>query len=387
MLSYGRQSISEDDIKAVVDVLTSDFLTQGPRVQEFEQKVAARVGAAHAVAANSATSALHLACMGFDLKPGDIVWTSPNSFVASANCALYCGSSVDFVDIDPSTYNMCVSHLEEKLKSAELVGKLPKLVIPVHMCGQSCDMEAIHRLSARYGFRIIEDASHAIGATYKGQPVGSCKYSDVCIFSFHPVKIITTGEGGMAVTNNSDIADKMNLLRSHGVTRDSAQFVRPTYDMGSWYYQQVALGFNYRMCDIQAALGVSQLDSLDEFIHKRNEIALQYNHRLKDHKLLSLPTVSPDCLSSFHLYIVRVMFSSSFSKADLFDKMREAGVALNCHYIPIHTQPYYKSLGFRVGDFPNAEEYYSAAITLPLHPTMSQKAIDLVIQSLSASLQ
>ena len=387
MLSYGKQSISEDDIQAVVDILRSDFLTQGPSVEQFESKVAMKVGALNAVAVNSATSALHLACLALDLEAGDIVWTSPNSFVASSNCALYCGATVDFVDIDPLSYNMSVEKLDEKLRYAKANGQLPKIVIPVHMCGQSCDMDKIHILSKKYGFSIIEDASHAIGGKYKDDFVGSCKYSDVCIFSFHPVKIITTGEGGMALTNNKNIAEKMRLLRSHGVTRDQQHFVQPAYDDGAWYYQQISLGFNYRMCDIQAALGSSQMDMLDRFIDKRNQIALQYIKGFKDTPFLELPSVPSDCVSSFHLYIVQIKFSKDLSKSELFKKMKDMGVGLNCHYIPIHTQPYYASLGFNVGDFPVSEQYYQMAVTLPLHPSMSQDDINLVINSLNSILK
>lgn len=387
MLNYGKQSISEDDIRAVVNVLRSDFLTQGPCVGEFEAKVAKKVRASNSVAVSSATSALHIACLALDLGVGDIVWTSPNSFVASSNCALYCGATIDFVDIDPASYNMSVEKLDEKLRYAKANDQLPKIVIPVHMCGQSCDMEKIHILSKKYGFSIIEDASHAIGGKYKGDFIGSCKYSDICIFSFHPVKIITTGEGGMALTNSNNIAEKMRLLRSHGVTRDPQHFVQPPYDDGAWYYQQISLGFNYRMCDIQAALGTSQMDRLDDFIEKRNQIALQYTNGFKDTLSLELPYVSLDCVSSFHLYIVRIKFSKSFSKGELFQKMKDMGIGLNCHYIPIHTQPYYASLGFKEGDFPVSEEYYKMAVTLPLHPSMSQDDIDLVINSLNSILK
>ena len=380
MINYGKQDINKNDIQRVVDVLESDFLTQGPTVIDFEDTVAHKVGAKNAVAANSATSALHIACMSLGLVQGDILWTSPNSFVASSNCALYCGASIDFVDINPNTFNMCPDKLEEKLKDAKIQGKLPKILVPVHMCGQSCDMEKISYLSKEYGFNIIEDASHAIGGKYKNKYIGSCEFSDITIFSFHPVKIITTGEGGMALTNNDDIAHKMRLLRSHGITRDSNNFNNKNRDEEPWYYEQIDLGFNYRMSDIQAALGLSQIERLDEFVKKRNDIALFYNMAFKNSNIIEVPVIDDKCLSSFHLYIIKIKFSKEFTKVDLFNKMRKSGISLNCHYIPIHTQPYYRRLGFNAGDYPLAESCYENSVTIPLHPSLRQTDMDLVVK-------
>lgn len=369
MIPYGRQSISDKDISAVVDVLRSDFLTQGPQVPLFEQKCAAYVEASYGIATNSATSALHLACLALGLGEGDHLWTSPNTFVASANCALYCGAEVDFVDIDPETYNLSVEHLEEKLVTAKKSGELPKIVVAVHFAGQSCDMKRIFELSKIYGFQVIEDASHAIGSRYKGLPVGSCKYSDITVFSFHPVKIITTAEGGLLTTNSAEIAERLLLLRSHGVTRNPKHMTKNTD--GDWYYQQVNLGFNYRMTELQAALGITQMERLDSFIHRRHELARRYDLLLQNLPL-KLPFQNPDCYSSFHLYPVQIERNSlGKGRKDIFDQLREAGVGVNVHYIPVHTQPYYSKMGFKYGDFPVSESYYESALTLPIFQDLS----------------
>lgn len=381
-IPYGRQAISEADIQAVVDVLRSDWLTQGPAVPRFEQSVAQYCGTEHALAMNSATSALHVACLALGLGQGDWLWTSPITFVASANCGLYCGAQVDFVDIDPRTYNMSVAALEEKLTAAEQQGKLPKIVIPVHFAGQSCEMKSIRALADRYGFKIIEDASHAIGGKYLGEHIGNCRYADIAIFSFHPVKIITTAEGGMALTNNAELANKMALLRSHGITRDPTQMTHETDD--AWYYQQIELGYNYRMTDMQAALGASQIVRLDEFIQRRHDIAAQY-----DEALGVLPVITPwqhgDTYSAFHLYPIRVSGKSD-NRKKIFNSLRKAGIGVNVHYIPVHLQPYYQRLGFRAGTYPEAEAYYREAITLPLYPAMSASAQEKVVLSLGQAL-
>ena len=345
MIPYGRQDISEADIQAVVDVLRSDYLTQGPAVPAFENAVANYCKVKHAVAVNSATSALHIACLALGVGKGDIVWTSPITFVASANCALYCGAAVDFVDIDPRTYNMSMERLAEKLAQAEKSGSLPKVVIPVHLCGQPCDMAAIRLLGQQYGFKIIEDASHAIGGKYRGEPIGNCRYSDITVFSFHPVKIITTGEGGMAVTNDSSLAKSMQLLRSHGITRDVGEMTHAPD--GPWYYQQIDLGYNYRMTDIQAALGLSQMQRLDEFVTKRHTIAKRYDQLLAD-----LPVVTPwqhaDSYSGLHLYVIRLKLKNiQKTHREVFEVLRAAGIGVNLHYIPIYHQPYYQGLGFK----------------------------------------
>lgn len=382
MIPYGRQDISQQDIDAVVKVLNSDFLTQGPQVPKFERKVADYCGASYAVAVNSATSALHIACLALELGAGDYLWTSPITFVASANCALYCGASVDFVDIDPRTYNLCPDQLELKLIQAEKEEKLPKIVVPVHLAGQSCDMERIYELSLKYGFKIIEDASHAVGGKYKDKAIGSCEYSDITVFSFHPVKIITTAEGGMAVTNDLALYEKMNLFRCHGVTREENLIQGESH--GPWYYQQVELGFNYRMTELQAALGYSQLARLDEFVSRRHEIVGIYNKALLDLPL-EIPYQHPDCFSAFHLYPIRLhMTILKTSREAIFNEMRSNGVGVNVHYIPVHTQPYYKSLGFREGDFPVSEQYYSDCLTIPLHPNLNEKQINKVLKSLCA---
>lgn len=382
MIPYGRQDISELDIQAVVDVLHSDWLTQGPAIPRFEVAVAGYCGANHAVAVSNATAALHLACLALGLRNGDLLWTSPNTFVASANCALYCGASIDFVDIDSRSYNMSVSALQDKLEQAEREGRLPKVVVPVHFAGQSCEMREIKALADRYGFSIIEDASHAIGGKYLDEPIGNCRYSDIAIFSFHPVKIITTGEGGMALTNNLKLAEKMRLLRSHGITRDSTQMDGD--NEGDWYYQQIVLGFNYRMTDIQAALGASQMNRLDEFILRRKHIATQYDEALK-----SLPVKTPwqqsDTNSSYHLYPIRITGKNE-NRKKIFSRLREAGIGVNVHYIPVHLQPYYQKLGFRAGTFPEAEKYYQEAISLPIYPAMTASAQEKVIFSLGQAL-
>jgi UDP-4-amino-4,6-dideoxy-N-acetyl-beta-L-altrosamine transaminase len=369
MIPYGRQNITEEDIKSVVDVLRSDFLTQGPVVPEFERRVATYCGANHAVAVNSATSALHIACLALGVGPGDLVWTSPITFVASANCARYCGADVDFVDVDPRTYNMSATCLAEKLELAKLSGRMPKVVIPVHLSGQSCEMDVIRALSLEYGFRIIEDASHAIGGSYKGEKIGNCRYSDITIFSFHPVKIITTGEGGMAVTNDPDLVKRMSRLRSHGITRYPSEMTH-TPD-GSWYYQQIELGFNYRMTDIQAALGVSQMCRLDEFVTQRHVIAQRYETLLKDAPV-TRPWQHPDSYSGLHLYIVRLPAGAmQTSHREVFERMRAEGIGVNLHYIPVYRQPYYERMGFNRADFPQSEQYYAEAITLPIYPGLT----------------
>jgi len=384
MIPYGRQDISQDDIQAVVDVLDSDFLTQGPAVPGFERAVLAHCGARHAVAVNSATSALHLACLALGVRPGDVVWTSPVTFVASANCALYCGATVDFVDIDPVTYNLSPDRLAEKLAQAEQMGRLPKVVIPVHLCGQSCDMEAIHSLSRRYGFRIIEDASHAIGGKYKVGPVGCCQLSDITVFSFHPVKIITTGEGGMALTNDPVLATKMARLRSHGITRDEGEMTQPSD--GPWYYQQIELGFNYRMTDIQAALGLSQIKRLGEFVARRALIAQRYDDMLADLPL-TIPFQRSDVSSAWHLYVIRLCLDRcKMSHADSFRALRAAGIGVNLHYIPVYLQPYYRNLGFEAGHCPEAERYYSEAISLPMFADLTEDQQAMVARTVKSVL-
>lgn len=385
MIPYGTQSIDQSDIQAVVDVLQSPFLTQGPAVELFEAKVKRFCGAKHAAAVNSATSALHIACLALGVGPGDIVWTSPNTFVASANCALYCGADIDFVDIDDRTYNMCVNALQSKLAEAERNGLLPKVVIPVHLSGQPCDMKAIRQLADRYGFKIIEDASHAIGATYSGEPVGNCRYSDITVFSFHPVKIITTAEGGMALTNNDSLASRLCLFRSHGITRDPGAMTKPAD--GPWYYQQLELGFNYRMTDIQAALGVSQMARLQTFIDRRRALAKRYDELLK-HLPLTLPWQHPDGHSAFHLYVIRLKLGElRVSHRNVFEGLRHKGIGVNLHYIPVHLQPYYQAKGFKAGDFPIAEQYYADAISIPMFATLTDEMQNQVVSALESSLR
>ena len=381
IIPYGRQDINQADIDAVVAVLRSDFLTQGPVVPAFEKAVADYCGALHAVAVNSATSALHIACLALGVGSGDIVWTTPITFVASANCALYCGATVDFVDIDPRTYNLSVERLAEKLAQAEITGTLPKVVIPVHLCGQPCDMAGIHMLSQRYGFKIIEDASHAIGGKYQGEPIGNCRYSDITVFSFHPVKIITTGEGGMALTTAPALADRMLRYRSHGITSDADKMQpRPADEI--WNYQQISLGFNYRMTDIQAALGVSQMTRLDEFVNKRQRIAKRYDDALAGLPLQT-PWQHPDSYSSFHLYPIRLKLGEDEqTQRQVYDALHAAGILVNLHYIPVYGQPYYEAMGFKTGYCPDAEQYHKAAISIPMYPTMSEAQQDEVISCL-----
>ncbi|RED18274.1 UDP-4-amino-4,6-dideoxy-N-acetyl-beta-L-altrosamine transaminase [Pontivivens insulae] len=384
MIPYGRQSIDEQDVAAVTAVLKSDFLTQGPQVPKFEKAVADYVGAAHGIAVNSATSALHIACMALGLGAGDRLWTVPITFVASSNVGLYCGASVDFVDIDAQTLTMCPKALEAKLSAAASSGSLPKVLVPVHLTGRSCDMIRISALAREYGVHIIEDASHAIGATYDGSPVGDCRYSDITVFSFHPVKIITTAEGGLATTQDAALASAMELARSHGVTRDPALMTGPSE--GGWYYQQVAMGYNYRMTDLQAALGVAQMERLDALVARRRDLA-QWYHTALANLPLTLPTFESDATSAWHLYVVGLNDPSQRrNKADLFDRLRARGIGVNLHYIPVHLQPYYRTLGFNPGDFPISEAYYEAALTLPLHPGLSQDDLNTVVRVLSEEL-
>jgi len=384
VIPYGRQDVTQDDIDAVVSVLTSDYLTQGPMVPRFERTVADYCGTPHAVAMNSATSALHVACMALGLGQGDCLWTSPITFVASANCALYCGARVDFVDIDPHTWNMSVGALEEKLKAAAEKGNLPKVVVPVHLGGEPCDMEAIHALSQRYGFKIVEDASHAIGGSYHGERIGNCRYSDIAIFSFHPVKVITTAEGGMALTPNAGLARRMERLRTHGITRDPQEMTHAPD--GPWYYQQIELGYNYRMTELHAALGLSQMQRLDAYVSRRHAIADRY-----DAMLASLPVTtpvrSPQNRSGLHLYVIRLQHDRiTRSHREVFERLRESGIGVNLHYIPVHLQPWYAQLGFKQGDFSEAERYYSEAISLPMFPLLTESQQDHVVDALAKAV-
>ena len=380
MIPYGKQDVSEEDIKAVIDVLRSDFLTQGPIVPAFESAVTSYCGVKFGYAVNSATSALHIACLALEVGPGDIVWTSPITFVASANCALYCGATVDFVDIDAATYNMSVSVLEEKLEKAEKADRLPKVVIPVHLAGQSCQMSEIYELSKKYGFKIIEDASHAIGGRYLNEPVGNCRFSDICVFSFHPVKIITTGEGGMALTNNPDLATALNRYRSHGIVRHPSEMTK--VPDGPWYYQQIDLGYNYRMTDIQAALGLSQMSRLDEFVSSRHLLANRYNELLKE-DWIELPWQHPDTYSGLHLYIIRLKKNKQgITHRQVFEKLRTSGILVNLHYIPVYTQPYYEAIGYDRNEFPQAESYYSEAISIPMFATLTLSEQQFVVDTI-----
>lgn len=382
MIPYGRQDITDDDIRAVTEVLQSDWLTQGPAVPRFEQAVASACQAQHAVAVNSATSALHIACMALGVGPGDWVWTSPNTFIASANCARYCGAEVDFVDIDAQTYNLSATALADKLERAQAQGRLPKVVIAVHFAGQSCEMREIHALGQQYGFAIIEDASHAVGASYLGQPVGNCAYSDITVFSFHPVKLITTAEGGMALTNDAALAARMERGRSHGMTRDTA--LMEGQSEGPWYYQQIELGYNYRLTDMQAVLGLSQLQRLGDYVERRHAIARRYDAQLAGLPL-TLPYQLPASHSALHLYPVQLDDPSR--RRQVFEAMRAAGVGVNVHYIPVHLQPYYRRLGHAPGDYPQAEAYYARALSLPMFPTLEQASQDHVINALGELLR
>jgi UDP-4-amino-4,6-dideoxy-N-acetyl-beta-L-altrosamine transaminase len=375
-IPYARQDIDEDDIAAVVEVLRGEWITQGPNIAHFERAVCERVGAAFAVAMNSATSALHVACMAIDVGPGSLVWTVPNTFVASANCALYCGAAVDFVDIDADTLCISVPALRDKLgRTRAAGGHLPQVLIPVHFGGQSCDMVALAGLAAEYGFRIIEDASHAIGGTYRGEPVGNCRYSAITIFSFHPAKIVTTGEGGMALTQDAALARRMARLRSHGITREAADMTHAPD--GPWYYQQVELGYNYRLTDIHAALGASQLRRLDAFVARRNAIAAVYDRAFAELPV-SLQTVPGDVVSARHLYVIRV---AAARHAEVFGALRARGVVVGLHYIPVHLQPYYERFGFHAGQFPEAERHYREAISLPLFSSMTDEQQAAVIET------
>ena len=387
-IPYGRQHITQTDIDAVVAVLQSDFLTQGSQVPAFEERVAAYTGAKFGVAVNSATSALHIACLALGLGQGekgkdDWLWTTPITFTASANCGLYCGANIDFVDIDPLTLNMSVNALAEKLQLADAENRLPKIVIPVHFTGEPCDMAAIHALSQQYGFKVIEDASHAIGGKYHKQPIGNCEFSDITVFSFHPVKIITTAEGGLATTNDPVLAEKMQLLRSHGITRD-ANLMTHEPD-GGWYYQQIDLGFNYRMTELQGALGVSQMNYLDDFVARRHQLAKRYDELLTDLPIM-LPYRNPANYSGFHLYPIQLTTDSGKTRKQVFDSLRAQNIGVNVHYIPVHTQPYYAKLGFRQGDFPHAERYYAQAISLPLYYDLSEASQAEVVNAIYQAL-
>ncbi len=383
MIPYGKQLISQADIDSVVAVLESDWLTQGPKVPAFEAAIAKYCNAQYGIAVNSATSALHIACLALNVSEGDTVWTSPISFVASANCALYCGAAVDFVDIDLATGNMSVPALADKLISAKKNNCLPKVVIPVHLAGQSCDMEAIYDLSKQYGFKIIEDASHAIGAQYNGNKVGCCEFSDITVFSFHPVKIITSAEGGMAVSNNQQLAKKLQRLRSHGITNDPNEMTEQSH--GPWYYQQVELGFNYRMTELQAALGLSQLDKLDEFVTTRNALAISYSNAFGTMPLSHLTQLTK-CYSSYHLYVVKLADGHSHLHRHIIEQLRSKGIISHLHYIPIHTQPFYKKMGFKDSDFPNAMKYYKTAFTIPLHPQLTEQEQSYIIDEIGKLL-
>ncbi|EPJ44440.1 MAG: flmB [Osedax symbiont Rs1] len=381
MIPYGKQDITQTDIDSVLAVLISDFLTQGPKVPEFEKSLTNYTGAKHALAVNSATSALHIACLALGLGEGDWLWTSPVTFVASANCGLYCGAKVDFVDIDEATYNLCPVKLERKLLQAKRDNCLPKVIVAVHLCGQPCDMQAIKKLADLYGFAIIEDASHAIGGKYLNQPIGNCAYSEITVFSFHPVKIVTTAEGGAALTNSALLAEKMSLFRSHGITRDPLLMTEKSH--GGWYYQQIDLGFNYRLTELQAALGVSQMQRVDEFVRARHKLSTRYNSLLKLLPI-TLPFQLEDTYSGLHLYVIRLRLDEiEKSHRQVFDELREGGIGVNLHYIPVHLQPYYQKMGFCSGDYPTSEQYYQEAISLPLFHIMSEQQQDDVIDTLT----
>ena len=383
-IPYARQSVNQDDIDAVVQVLRSDWLTQGPAIARFEEAVAAYCGARHAIAVSSGTAALHLGCLALGLGPGDLLWTSPNSFVASANCARYCGAQVDFVDIDPRSGNMSVAALEEKLARAQRAGRLPKVLVPVHFGGQSCDMQSIGALAARHGIRVLEDASHAAGAEYRSARVGACPHSDIAVFSFHPVKVMTTGEGGMLLTNDDTLARQLRLLRTHGITRDAHDLSAASE--GPWYYEQVALGYNCRMTDFQAALGTSQLGRLDEFLARRRELVRRYDAALQ-RLPLATPFQDPAGRSAWHLYVIRLELEAlGVTRRIVFERMRAAGILVNVHYIPVHLQPYYRALGFKPGDFPESERHYARAISLPLFFDLTHADLDRVAATLRESL-
>jgi UDP-4-amino-4,6-dideoxy-N-acetyl-beta-L-altrosamine transaminase len=385
-IPYGRQHIDQEDIDAVVAVLGAELLTQGPVVPQFEQAVATYCGARHAVAVNSATSALHIACLALGVGSGDLVWTTPITFVATANCAIYCGATVDFVDIDPVSYNMSVPRLHEKLEAARKEGKLPKVVIPVHMAGQSCDMAAIHALSQEFGFAIIEDASHAVGARYRGEPVGCCRYSDITVFSFHPVKIITSGEGGMALTNDGPLASSLRRMRSHGISGNPTEMdPRPEDEL--WNYQQIELGFNYRITDIHAALGLSQMRRLDEFVSARHALARRYDELLPALPL-AIPLQAPEVYSSYHLYVVRLLPQQiGKTQKELFRGLHARGIMVNLHYIPVYLQPFYQKLGFARGYCPQAERYFKEALSIPIYPGLTRQAQDRTIETLAEVLK
>ena len=384
MIPYAKQDISDEDIDSVIEVLKSDFLTQGNKVPLFEDIISERVGAKYALAANSATSCLYLSCLSLGLSKEDILWTCTNSFVASANCALYCGAEVDFVDIDPLTWNISVEILEEKLKTARKIKKVPKILVLVHLAGNPCDLQKVFDLSKEYGFSIIEDASHALGSKYSGEHIGSSVYSDISVFSFHPVKNITTGEGGMILTNNQKLSEKIHLYRSHGITRDTKKMINK--EEGLWYYEQLLLGFNFRMSDIHAALGISQMNSLDKFISKRNELSQIYTEELKGLPL-TIQRVRKEDLSAWHIFVIRLKLSElKLSRLEIYNSLRNKGIGVNVHYIPVHLHPFYKNLGFNKGDFPNSENYYDGAITIPMFTKLKKKEIKYVIQALKESI-
>jgi len=383
VIPYGRQDITQADVDAVSEVLRSDFITQGPTIPRFERAVASRVGATHAVAVNSATSALHVACAALELGPGDILWTVPNTFVASANCGRYCGADVDFVDIDPFTWNLSVPALKQKLIEARRVERLPTVVVPVHFGGQPTDQEEIWDLAQQYGFRVVEDASHSVGASRNGEPAGSCRWSDIAVFSFHPVKIVTTAEGGVALTNDGELAARMRMLRTHGVTRDPVRLRFP--GQGAWYYEQQLLGFNYRMTDIHAALGISQLERLGAYVERRNVLARRYDEALAALPL-RLPGVRAENRSAFHLYVIRLKDATAARHRRVFEELRRQGIGVNLHYLPVHLQPYYRALGFHEGLCPEAEAYAESAITLPLYPRLTEEQQDAVIAALGKTL-
>jgi len=383
-IPYGRHDIQSSDVNAVVEVLKSDFLTQGPMVPNFEEKVSRYCAAKYAIAVTSATSALHISLMALGIGKDDLVWTSPNTFLATANAALYCGAQIDFVDIDTQTYNICASELKHKLENAAKKNRLPKAVIPVHFAGQPCDMRSLHALSKEYGFYVIEDASHAMGGNYLNYKIGSCRYSDITVFSFHPVKIITTAEGGVALTNNDKLAQKLRLFRSHGVTRDPNLMSNVTPE--PWHYEQVALGYNYRMNDIQAVLGANQVSRLDSYVKSRHAIADRYNSDLS-HLPLRLPYQTEDGYSAYHLYVVLIEKSHDLSRKTVFEELRSRGIIVSVHYIPVHTQPYYRQLGFKIGQFPKAEAYYDKAISLTIYPTLSENDQNYIINSLKTILR